>query len=128
MTNEEKSREVAIVLKLWKEGEKCTWCSIHNYYSKDDFDGEYYHSDHDIPPPDLTTPEGADRLMTALIDGYRIRFHTAPDMIDRSRHDIRCVLISTSWGTEWRSDDYNNWREALLDAAYKLLCEDKNEK
>jgi len=122
-TNDQKMRVVAEKLGMWKEGQRCVtpvsvWEELFGASTSDA---------HDIPPPNFLEPAGADALMTALLECNRIGFYTIPDMLNRSRNDIVCKLISTSWGTEWRSDPCPTWREALLDAAFKLLGENADD-
>ena len=66
---------------------------------------------HDIPPPNFLEPAGADALMTALLvehQKYGIDFY-------RNGRGTHIIHINDIRG------EGSTWREALLDAAFKLL-------
>lgn len=131
MSAAEQSR--AVCLKLpeigWKEGEKCVgaWvklktticprCGAHEELRTPLLEGECYtFGEHDIPPPDLASPAGADLLMTAL---WKRDIH-----IGIARSYVQLVPLGGGFHVEGLIIN-GNIRLALLDAAWRLLCEGK---
>lgn len=109
-TNADKFRFVAE--KMGIPEQECQGCPDFNEatYVGDIATG-YRHQSHDVPP-DLTTPEGADLLMAQL---------ESPNMMVVYR-------VETDWAVrmEYGSGGMArgtgpNWREALLDATWKML-------
>ena len=66
---------------------------------------------HDIPPPNFLEPAGADMLQQKLLESHYLYFQPA------SRSGVVCIIDDDDM-TESRGE---TWREALLDAAFKLL-------
>lgn len=66
-------------------------------------------------PPNFLEPAGADALMTALLAAQYF-VHSRPGV-------CRISVIEGGQITKRIHGDGPNWREALLDAAYKLLGE-----
>ncbi len=111
MNPAKQSRAVALALGLWKEGEKCDMPLVNRIVGAQCRHGHYI--DHHIPPPDLASPAGADALMTALGNQVAaIHFGAG-----------RCRISVLRDEQIVRFDAHGpNWRLALLDAAYQLLC------
>jgi len=130
ITPTEQSRAVALALGMWKEGEKCL-------IRRDDRGfpiigalcqhGHYV--DHDIPPPDLASPAGADLLMGALLKaGYKLDQWQAPAGVHFSilRESKLPATLDEALLPENREQFQfavdPDWKRAQLDAAYQLLC------
>jgi len=124
ITPAEQSRAVADKLSIdgWKddwhdgpynEAHRCLTCHRWNIPT---------HAHFSQPPPDLASPQGADLLMTALL------LKIAPVAISFGMSTLTC-RISIREGNGFNVKRFDgtgpNWRLALLDAAWRLLCEGK---
>lgn len=116
-----KSNEIALKLGLGvgidrNDGSPCPECKHpvrrhRDMLFKDVTTCKYCGCDHYPPMVELTTPKGANALMTALQGHY---FYMCP--------------AAGGWGViiddDPRTESYAaTWREALVEAAWKLLCE-----
>ena len=81
----EKSRVVSEKLGMWKP----RVCSVRNWYNPNHCGECGYQFPvgfnpretlHDIPPPDFTTPTGADALMTAYVGDWHPPIFTAKEL------------------------------------------------
>jgi len=129
-TNDEKSRRVAEKLGLWKIGQWCLDLNCHHEAAKHPKLGFSVRVNHYIPPPDLTTPEGADMLMTALLKaGYCLDQWERPDGVHFSilkngkLPPTSDEALLPENREQFQFAVHPDWKCAQLDAAYKILVE-----
>jgi hypothetical protein len=124
----DKSRFVATALGLnkpvccdgvWSHEPKphCPRCGARVQWNTPVLQGESYTTEpHDIPPPDFLSPAGADLLLRTLLEkGYFIHFGAG-----------KCRISVTANGdiVARFNAPGNDYKSALLDAAYRLLKTD----
>jgi hypothetical protein len=132
-TNDEKSRRVAEKLGLWKIGQWCLDLNCHHEAAKHERPKKLFFPtrvNHYTPPPDLTTPEGADMLKTALLKaGYKLDQWEAPAGVHFSilrESKLPSTLdeaLLPENREQFRVAVHPDWKRAQLDATYKLLVE-----
>jgi hypothetical protein len=121
MTDTDKSRFVATALGLWAWNTLCPnnlpWI-VDSTQCGSEFCRE--HSTwwrHDIPPPELASPTGADLLLRTLLERYQA--------VEIQRHPRESEFVAyigdVNLATETSYGNAPTWPEALLDAAYRLL-------
>jgi hypothetical protein len=141
MTDTDKSRFVATALGLWAAGTRCA--VEYSNAARRAFEiakstsfckcGAPYEREHDVPPPNLTSPAGADLLLRTLLErGWKTGQWQSPAgvhfSIETPRKDTRTLDEALTPPREDRGlfefavDP--NWKVALLDAAYRLLKTD----
>lgn len=123
MINTNINRAVALALGLWKEGEKCDGVPVPIMFDKgicESCDATVILPEapelppHDIPPPDLLTPEGHLMLEVAL---WKRHIHV--------EYGIAHIILLGQSGKSIVYPIDGDIVRALRDAAYKLMCEEK---